>query len=630
MLYPGTNYISQPVITIQGGNGTGGRAHAVMKNALIRNIKTTLVYDRYTYGTTVLTWSTNTPYYQGNIVAYNGTAYIVNQNFTSSSTFNSNYMSVYPADKFSTANDRIEAYYQPEIGQPGRDFGLLESGIDYPGVTVNGPLYTESSGFDVTGFDSTVFDPLEIDSDGTYVISDAILDTVITSDYTDSSLGIRPEDIIVDGGPFVYDTFTTWTANTYYDRGDIVSYNDRFWYTVQSYTSNSAFSTDNLTIYNIGPYASHAPEELIPGRVFDTLDMTVYTIAADPQSTSYQNWLTNSGLVVDYIEIADPGAGYSLGEVGVGLDGGGYTTIALAQVTIGANGSATGFTVFDSGTGYHTTPNVIIIGANSKPIVASAVMKLSNAPSSSYPYPLMAYRIFKDMNDQYTYLRLDGAATTTLANDVAINDTVIYVTDASVLPEPAPQGAEPGVVLINGERITYYSKDNDANTITQLRRGTAGTGAQTHTAGDQVVDGSFNQIVYQSSNYNYTYSSNTANITVRYTGTINTSLTSNVVTGTSTIFTKELNAGNKLYDIGGNLIGTVATVISSNSAVLTANSLVTLSSASFATYTVFASNTTYTRSNLWYTLGTGAATNQAGLFNANTLQASFLREGLIS
>jgi hypothetical protein len=55
------------------------------------------------------------------------------------------------------------------------------------------------------------------------------LDTIMSSDYTDEELGTRPDDILVAGGQFV----------------------------------------DN--------YASHNPEELVPGQVFDSLQMTVFT-----------------------------------------------------------------------------------------------------------------------------------------------------------------------------------------------------------------------------------------------------------------------------------------------------------------------------------------------------------------
>ena len=562
VIYPGSHYTNTPVVTISGGNGIGGAARALVKNALVRSVKTTMVYDRLTYGTSVLVWQPNTVFNQGDVIAHNNIAYVVNQTFVTGLTFTINNLTVYPVTKLLTANDRITAYYQPELGQPAKNFGLLQTGITYPGVEVQGPLFSDGGGFDVAAFDASPFDPLEINEDGTFIISDKILDATISSTFTDSSLGIKPEDIIINGGPYVYDSFRNWAPNTFYDRGSIVSFADRFWYTVQSFTSTASFDDTYLTNYNIGPYASHSPEELVPGRIFDTLDLKVYTIAGDITDPAFQAWMTSQGLLVGSIAIADPGEGYTPGAVGVIIDGGSPLTQATAQVTINANGQALSFSIINMGAAYETTPTVVVVGANSKPIVATAIMKVSNAPSSSNPYPLMAYRIFKDVNDNYTYLRLDSSASTTLLSNLDITDTVIYVDDASKLPEPAAAGAEPGVVFINGERITYYQKDASTNSLTQLRRGTAGTGATVHGAGEVVVDGSFNQIVYQSSNYSYTPNTN---VTVTCTD------------------------------------GNVRTLVG---------------------------NVTYIQSNLWYTLGSSTATNEAGLFAANTLPAAFIREGL--
>jgi hypothetical protein len=82
----------------------------------------------------------------------------------------------------------------------------------------------------VSPFDLTFFDNVEYDEDGVPQLGTNAVDTIIRSNYTDTSLGLRPEDINVDGGAYV------------------------------------------------DKYSSHAPEELVPGIVFDTLDMKVYTL----------------------------------------------------------------------------------------------------------------------------------------------------------------------------------------------------------------------------------------------------------------------------------------------------------------------------------------------------------------
>lgn len=657
LLYSGSNYITTPTVVLQGGNGTGATARANLQNDLVRNLKLNILYDRYTYGTSVLEWQPNTAYTQGQVLNYNGTAYIVNStNYVSDAVFNLRNLTVYTVDKFLTANDRIQAYYQPELGQPAKIFSLLQSGIDYPGVQVQGPLYTDSGGFDTSGFDTIIFDPFELDSDGTYVISDAVLDAKISSNYTDTSLGIRPEDIIVDGGPYVYDTFRDWAANTAYQKGDLITYNNTVYYTIQEYTSNTVFSTDNLALYDVGPYASHAPEELIPGRVYDTLELTVYTIAADPTSNVYLNWQANSGIAVDYIQIANVGLGYDPGNVFVTITGGGAALDAQAQILIDSNGSAVSFEVYEPGYGYTTTPNINIVGTNLRPIIATAVMKLTNAPSSSDPYPLMTYKIFKDMNENYTYLRVDQSASTTLSANLGLTDPVIYVSDASKLPEPAAAGGEPGVVFINGERIVYYYKDNTTNTLGQLRRGTNGTGAINHYTGNIVYDAGQNQTIIQSENYIW-YPGLTGS------GTVNVTATSNLVTGTGTIFTSQLNIGANIFVSDGRYIGQVNRIISDTSARVisavgfNANSVsfeyaanITKTTTSSNTFT-FYSNTGYIRSNLWYSRSNAAITtedgdilttesgnvliidgeyptNGSGLFNSNTIQVNFLKQGI--
>ena len=760
LLYPGSDYVTTPVITITGGNGSGAIARANLVNGLVRNIKTTLVYDRYTYSTTIVDWKPDTTFTQGTIIDYNGVAYIVNQTFTSPTTFNSNVLvnlTVYPIDNINNANDRIQAYYQPELGQPGKDLSLLQSGIDYPGVKVQGPTFSDNGGFGgsgpepplegisaADGFDATLFDPLEFDENGIPILSDAILDAKITSTFNDITLGTKPEDIIVDGGPFVYSYFTEWKANRYYDKGDLISYNDKVWYVVTPTTTGNVFSTANLTIYNVGPYASHAPEEMVPGRVYDTLDMTVTTIATDPTASYYTNWSAAGGIQLDYIQIIDPGSGYSPADIGVTIVGGGYFTQGQAQVILNSNGSATSFQVVNNGGGYDTTPQVVITGANTSPIIATAVMKLSVSPTGN-AWPMMSYRIFKDMNDNFTYLREDGASTTTLAANLSLTDTTIQVTDASKLATPSTSGGQPGVVYINGERITYYFKDLATNTLGRIRRGTGGTGAKNHFVGNIVLDGSQNQIipnsgdsvwyarsqgpgtinvnVYSSTlegvgttfttltpgtqifagvkdenavestlgnsstsstftrqqligtinnvvsdtvailevtkrdpdvpegnpvewayisanNTPYFVAANISNVTVRYTGNITANTSSNIITGSGTIFLAELNVGNDLYDNGGNIVGTISNVISNTSAYISSNSSVILTNERFTTYYTFESNVAYVQTNIWYNLGNSAqanatgvlgsttATNGQGLFNANTLQVSFLKQGL--
>jgi hypothetical protein len=421
LLTPGSGYETTPTVVINGSSDVPATAYAILKNNFVRSFDTTLKFDRISYRSTVSNWQPATTVLQGNIVSNNGTAYraledvyssaimvlnanisvtvgdvvgqvgYVNDSYTTTANvlysepdssvivvgniigqfdtltsnltingvdanvaitnythlFDSTKYEVIPAGDFDNANDRIMGYYNPTNSMPAKDLNQLIYGIDYPGVQVTGLSFDITPGFDGK-LDSSKFDMIDYDEDGNPILSTDAVDTTIRSFYTDSNLGLRPEDIDIDGGSYV----------------------DR--------------------------YSSHAPEELVPGRVFDTLDMKVYT-----------------------------------------------------SVTVSPNVSA-----------------------------------------------VLGYRMFVNMFEDTSFLRIADAYSTTLAQELLYDDTEIVVADASVLPTPNPGAAIPGVVFIGSERITYYTIDLSTNTLGQLRRGTQGTTSPArYNTGVSVVDGSLNQII---------------------------------------------------------------------------------------------------------------------------------------
>jgi hypothetical protein len=100
----------------------------------------------------------------------------------------------------------------------------------------------------------------------------------------------------------------------------------------------------------------------------------------------------------------------------------------------------------------------------------------------------MAFRIFQDMRGVQATYRITDATTTELVDSLEINDDVIFVADASALSEPNLVDNIWGILTINGERIMYRNRDTVLNTISGLRRGTAGTGVDTHAIGSAVYD----------------------------------------------------------------------------------------------------------------------------------------------
>ena len=429
-----------------------------------------------------------------------------------------------------TNNDRITGYYSPTVGMPGKSITQLVNGIEYPGVQVTGTTYadnvvqnawtsnnglfieaqynyqpigtvelsyydtvvTTTEHFDwvnladntnaVGIFQSTndisMFTDPRIDwatglyvSDGTApwisshksnqiqlvkAAEETLLaklgnqvDSTIASPYKDTLLGTRPEDILIDGGAY-YDTFS-----------------------------------------------AHAPEEMMPGRVYDTLDIQVLQANTPGFDTNV--------FTITSITVQDPGYGYTdaaalADDISKGIDVSGIQLVNVAinginnaNVTpvLAANGAITSFTINNGGQGLtsNANPVITITGSNIAMAQATAII-------SQNTYDLIGWRDFYDMNGQVSYTRILPKYTTTLARDLHVTDTEVYVDNIYVLSYPSIELDAPGRVFINGELITFYSYDEATMTLRQIRRAAEGTGAATvHKAGSYVVDAGGDQII---------------------------------------------------------------------------------------------------------------------------------------
>lgn len=233
----GQGFSGQCIITFVGGNGTGAQAVAVLGNSLVRSIKTTIKYDRCEYVSTIVDWAANVSYDNGTQVRYLNLVWSANSGNTNpvtGSTFDPAQWILVNADTLSGA-DRTMGYYTPTVNMPGLSLPLLIDGIDYPGVQVTGPNFNQGTGYDVGNYDINPWDNIFIGPEGFPTYDPAILDTVYASYYPRPPefplpvpTGTGATDLNVDGGGYV----------------DV--------------------------------YSSHAPEELVPGAEFDTLDLRVY------------------------------------------------------------------------------------------------------------------------------------------------------------------------------------------------------------------------------------------------------------------------------------------------------------------------------------------------------------------
>jgi hypothetical protein len=227
----GVGYQTTAIITLSGGNGTGAIAVAVMGNSMVRDLNTTIKYDRYQYTSNIVDWEPDVNYSNGTMVRYDNRVWLADSSDSTgvqSQTFDPSQWLLKPAGELSGV-DRTMGYYVPTANEPGLDLGLLISGVTYPGVQVAAPSFASNTGYDVGNYDINPFDNISVGPDGQPSYDPSILDAIYESEFVDSYLGIRPTDVNVVGGEFV-DT-----------------------------------------------YSSHAPEELVPGAIFDTLDIRVIT-----------------------------------------------------------------------------------------------------------------------------------------------------------------------------------------------------------------------------------------------------------------------------------------------------------------------------------------------------------------
>ena len=107
--------------------------------------------------------------------------------------------------------------------------------------------------------------------------------------------------------------------------------------------------------------------------------------------------------------------------------------------------------------------------------------------NSNIVVPGISYMQFKDMLNRVSFKRLNKHKQTRLATDLHYNDIAIQVIDASMFDVPNPALKRPGIIEIFGERIEFFQITG--NTLTQLRRGTLGTGIpRVHPIGTHVQD----------------------------------------------------------------------------------------------------------------------------------------------
>lgn len=275
IINPGYGYTSTPTITIN-GTGSGAVATAVLRNVfdkndqghnVVRSIKTNIKFDRVTYDKKRPTEWANS--------------------ISSSSGL--------------TSSNAIVMWDEVTAGQIIAPYTILNLGGSLWQTVNTAHTVSETLDFPINSV-------VEIDAANLKTANDRIVAYYGNIDLSSTSLGLDYPGVIVDGSNyFAYDTIPTWTPNTSVVAGTQISYNGRV-YIVNGNVSSPTFDeisanvtqvdaakidtiiqsrfSDNLginamNIYVDGGkyvdiYSSHAPEELIPGRVYDSLNLQVF------------------------------------------------------------------------------------------------------------------------------------------------------------------------------------------------------------------------------------------------------------------------------------------------------------------------------------------------------------------
>ena len=204
------------------------------------------------------------------------------------------------SNAFTSASDRITGYYQPGENMPGLDLSQLMTGIGYPGVNVTGVKFNANS--QVTNSNvvysysnvGTLFSSntsvLDFTSLG-YAIGQplTLVNNDTTTTYKLTIADISASTLVASGITSKFNIGANISLKYYdYDNPTYLDTSLQNTYTNTTFGSNVGDVSVDGGAY-IDTYSSHAPEELVPGTLYDSLNMTVSTkIQNDSAVMSYR------------------------------------------------------------------------------------------------------------------------------------------------------------------------------------------------------------------------------------------------------------------------------------------------------------------------------------------------------
>lgn len=482
---PGSGYTSTPTVRIN-GIGTGAIVYPVLNNEyyspagnlsynLVRNVGTTLKFDRILYNSTVINWQPNVAYPQtiissgsdspaniwiesGSIISYQHEAFVATQNsINNGAIFDYTlFEKIDSSNVLLSATDKITVYYQPSIGMPNNSFPELMTGIDYPGVKVKAAKFTANS-FEVTS-DTVSFN---------YIGLTITSGNVEQLDF--QKLGFEIDETIRIRSPYPFD----FKNNGYFK---IIS------------VDNSVMKLSGEVIETTYRMLLDTPITANIGDIITQANNTGNAYVLSNVTNSYFLDIIHSVTGFEQtVSVAPAAETYTVVKTGEGnvIAINGITTVAkIRELYTGGNANVTisylelDTSVIDSniyskyddaalgtrpedinivGGAYVDTysshaPEELIPGR----IYDTLDMKVfSNNSTNTETY---GFRLFHPMSRDPEFTRISANNTTILSADLSMTDSYIFVDNVDKLPTPNPGAAIPGIIFINGERIHYYQK----------------------------------------------------------------------------------------------------------------------------------------------------------------------------
>ena len=300
----GVGYTTTPQIILTGGRNDGSTptdfatAYAVLDNDLVRDINTTIKFDRISSTANIVDWAKNTTYEYGALLRYNNELYRTTSRITTGNTFDvSQFQKLRGDESYINAALRTKGFYAPSTGMPGNELSQVMSGVDYGGVIVTGLGFDNSQGWDQSDWTENSWDTYGLSrirtfyadgSTNTFTFPSAPAVGEVYTTYFDGVL--QASQVFHGDGSTLSFTLSSTPATgvkvqfiPFDDDGVQTPTDDRTLDTLLSgglFSSALGISPDSVILEGdefVSPDTSYAPEETVPGQIFDTLDLKVYT-----------------------------------------------------------------------------------------------------------------------------------------------------------------------------------------------------------------------------------------------------------------------------------------------------------------------------------------------------------------